>query len=267
MKIVFKTVFGIIFILLLGSSSYAQKDGMVGKDPEFLFKKLKEHEFKYNSIKARFDVNITTKKSKFAAKGFLRIQKDSIIWVSLSAGMGIEVARLALTPDTIKLLNRWESTYFINHFKFINKIVDADVDYDMLQAFITGNDFSYYEFDKFTSGLGKDGRYEMNTIGRRKLKKTLNDSLQPTLLIEEISLDSATYKIVRHRIKDVKGNKQFDVEYLDFIQENGQLLPKTMLVNIKAKENLQIEIIFTKYELDVPLEFPFTVPEKFQSTN
>lgn len=236
-------------------------------DSKFLFEKLKEHEFKYNTIKARFDVTITTKKSKFAAKGFLRIKKDSIIWVSLSAGMGIEVARLSLTPDTIKLLNRWESTYFINHFKFINKIVDAEVDYDMLQAFITGNDFSYYEFDKFNTGIDKEGHYEMNTIGRRKLKKTLNDSLQPTLLIEEISLDSANFKIIRHHIKDVKGNKQFDVDYTEFLSENGQLAPKNMLVTIKAKENIQIEITFTKYELDIPLEFPFTVPDKFQSTN
>ena len=258
----------IYVILIFGASSnlVAQKNKIDGKDPKSLFAKLKEHEFNYSSIKARFDLTITTKKAKNNAKGFLRIKKDSIIWISIS-GMGFEVARFSLTPDTIKMLDRLHSTYFINHFKFINKIVDADVDFDMLQAFITGNDFSYYEYDKFKSDQNKDGNYELNTIGRRKLKKSLNDSLQPTLLTEEITLDSANYKIIKHHIKDVKGNKQFEVDYTEFMKENGQIVPKSIIIEIKAKENIKIEITFTKYELDTPQEFPFAIPEQYQNSN
>lgn len=36
----------------------------------------------------------------------LRMQRDSIIWMSLSAALGIEVARIMITPDSLFYLNR-----------------------------------------------------------------------------------------------------------------------------------------------------------------
>ncbi|MEI7594316.1 MAG: DUF4292 domain-containing protein [Bacteroidota bacterium] len=258
----------ILFMLSIFSckqSAEISKDAVKDKDPQFLFSKLKENEFKYDWIKAKFDATISTKKSTNSFKGFLRVKRDSIIWLSISPALGIEIARLSVTNDSVKLLNRLESTYFIKHFKYLSKIVDADIDFDMLQAFLTGNDFAYYENDKFKSSIEKDN-YKLNTIGRRKLKKAMTDSTS-SVLLEEILLNPTTYKISRHHIKDIKENKQFIVTYVEYMDINGQLLPKTLKIEIKAKEDVMLKIEFVKYELDQALDFPFSIPEKYQNAN
>ena len=258
----------ILAILSFASCKHAQdisREAVKDKDPQILFSKLKENEFKYDWIKAKFDASISTKKSTNSFKGFLRVKRDSIIWLSISPALGIEIARLSVTNDSVKLLNRLESTYFIKHFNYLNKMVDADIDFDMLQAFLTGNDFAYYENNQFKSSIEKDS-YKLNTVGRRKLKKLKTDSTS-AVLIEEIFIDPITFKIRKHHIKDIKENKQFITSYLEFMDFNGQLLPKNIIIEIKAKEDISLKIEFTKYELNNALDFPFTIPEKYQITN
>lgn len=43
--------------------------------------------------------------------GQLRIRKDSIVWLSITATMGVEVLRAKISNDSVWLLNRLEKTY------------------------------------------------------------------------------------------------------------------------------------------------------------
>lgn len=43
--------------------------------------------------------------------GQLRMQKDSLIWLSVTANMGVEVLRTKISNDSIWVLNRLEKTY------------------------------------------------------------------------------------------------------------------------------------------------------------
>ena len=55
--------------------------------------------------KAQFNGN------QYPINAQLRMRKDSVIWISASAFLGIEAARLLLTPDSFKMINRLNSTY------------------------------------------------------------------------------------------------------------------------------------------------------------
>src|SRR5665213_3687183 len=51
---------------------------------------------------------------------FIRLQKDSVLWVSISATfLGIEAFRLYITPDTLILMNKLEKTVEYHPFKYI----------------------------------------------------------------------------------------------------------------------------------------------------
>ena len=47
--------------------------------------------------------------------GQLRMRKDSIVWVSVTATMGVEVLRAKISNDSIWILNRLEKTYLAEH--------------------------------------------------------------------------------------------------------------------------------------------------------
>ena len=45
--------------------------------------------------------------------GVLRMRRDSVIWISASAFMGVENVRLLITQDSVVFLNRVDQNYFI----------------------------------------------------------------------------------------------------------------------------------------------------------
>ena len=47
--------------------------------------------------------------------GQLRMRKDSLVWVSVTATMGVEVLRAKISNDSIWILNRLEKTYLAEH--------------------------------------------------------------------------------------------------------------------------------------------------------
>ena len=90
------------------------------RSSKFLIKKLKENEFNFKTISSKAAVSVidnANKKTSF--KVHLRIRKDSIIWMSISK-LGIEAARVIITTDSLKLIDRLKKEYFLGDFKYIN---------------------------------------------------------------------------------------------------------------------------------------------------
>ena len=66
----------------------------------------------YKSFKS-LNVEYSEDKGKTSLKGQLRIQSDSLIWLTFSPALGIEAARVLLTNDSVKFINRLNKTYFL----------------------------------------------------------------------------------------------------------------------------------------------------------
>ena len=80
--------------------------------PENMFQRLEKNSFKFDEMSAKLSVKYTADDKTTSFKAMLKIKKDSIIWISLKVGM-VEVARVAILQDTIKMLMRTESKYFV----------------------------------------------------------------------------------------------------------------------------------------------------------
>ncbi len=148
----FKTLIFILFSLFLfscKSTRHVIKEPIKEYGADFLFEKLKENEFKFDWISAKFKLDIVIDKKKNSLTGQLRMRKDSVLWVSFSPALGIEMARLLITTDSVKFINRINKTYFLGDYKLVNNFLDSNVDFDVLQSILLGNDLTYYEDGKF----------------------------------------------------------------------------------------------------------------------
>lgn len=238
------------------------KEPIKDNGADYLFGKLKENEVKYNWLNAKFTTDIVIDKKSVQMNGMIRMKRDSVIWISLSPAMGIELARILITNDSVKVLNRLESTYYIGSFKYVDQLINADYDFDMIQAFLTGNDVSYYENDKFKSQV-ENKTYLLSTIGRRKIKKSLTEQ-NPQQLTEDIWLCPETFRISKVKINEFKVNRKFDIEYSDFQKTNEQLFPYQFNLKISGEKSIALDLKYTRVTLDEVQEFPFTIPEKYQ---
>ena len=256
------------FIISCNPQKKIIKDPIKEKGADFLFGQLEKKEFKFNWLSIKFSADVSFNKSNNSFSGNLRIRKDSAIWISISPALGIEAARILITNDSVKLLNRLNTTYFAGNFKFINNLLKTNLDFDILQSILIGNDCSSYENNVFKASV--DGKqYLLSTVRRGKLKKFLKDGEDSLrILMQDIWMDPDNYKITRVRIKELKENRKLDAEFSDFEKADTMLYPKKMeYMIVDEKNKIEIKVENTRVTTSGPLEFPFNVSSKYKRTN
>jgi len=229
-----------------------------------VFSKLKQNELKYEQFSAKFSASMRIDKKNSSINGQVRILCDSIIWVSLSPALGIEAARMLITKDSVKFMNRIDASYMISDFAFINNYLNSGFDFDMLQALLVGNDLRYYENDQFKASVD-NGQYKLHTLNRHKLRKFIRNNTEYNIvLVQSIWLNAETGKIQSLHIKEPgKDNKKLETVYSSFIDINGQLFPQHMEYKISAEKEITITIDFSKIKINEPLTTPFSIPENY----
>lgn len=263
-------IYIVIVLLGLGAGSCKTRklirEPLKEEGPEFLFKKLKESELKYSDLSIRFEADLTLDKKNNSFKGSVRIRKDSLIWISINPMFGIEAFRLLFTPDSVKMINKLNNSYFLGDYTMINTMFSTPFDFDMLQSLITGNDFSYYENDIFKAGID-GGLYKLTTIGRRKLKKYVRNQVDnDKILVQDIWLDPGTFKIVKQLWKEIKNNSsKMLFSYGNFVlADDNQSFPGTLYCEITAENNITLNLRYSRVQINKPFEFNFNIPENYQ---
>ena len=95
-------LFIVLFALLLTASSCASRKKTMAPAPPQSFEWLTAN------MAIQAEVN---GQSYNDLSGQLRMRKDSLIWVSVTATMGVEVLRAKVSNDSVWILNRLEKTY------------------------------------------------------------------------------------------------------------------------------------------------------------
>jgi hypothetical protein len=253
--------------MLLFSCTPARK---VIKEPikeegvDYVFGLLKKHEILFDQFNARFTASADIDKKKNSFSGQIRIQHDSLIWISITPALGLEAIRILISLDSVLFINRLDNTYMRADYSFINNNLNSGFDFDLLQALLIGNDLSYYENDIFKVGLDEK-KYKLSTLGRRKLKRFIrNQSEFQKVLIQNIWVEPETGKISKVNTKELgKENKKLEVEYGNFQAIGGQSFPTHFEVKIDAEKKISIVVDFSKIKLNEPLTFPFAIPAKY----
>ena len=272
-----KTTFSFIslflIVLTIGVFSSCNPQKKLIKAPireegaDFLFGKLKTSELNYEGFTAKFSAEYTNEKKKTSFNGQIRIRKDSLIWLSFSPGLGIEVFRNMITQDSVMFINRMNNTYFIGDYAFVKKFLYSNIDYDILQSFLTGNDLSFYDKGKFRASLDR-GDYKLSTAARMKLKISVRRGAEPqNVLIQNIWIDPDNFKITRANVKEIrKPGTQLEACYSEFEKIGAQLFPKEMTFDISADNDLRVKVSFSKISINQPMTFPFRIPKGYRKT-
>jgi hypothetical protein len=256
----------VLLALVVSSCSTARrtiKEPIRDQGPEYLFNSLKSNELKYTSFSARFNASFTKQKNETSFSGQIRIKRDSLIWISISPVLGIEMARILITNDSVKYMNRIDNYYFISDFNYINSLINSTLDFDMLQAFLTGNDFSFYENSSFKAGISNN-MYELATTNRRKLKKYVRNNQLINIPIQHIWLSPETFKILRVMVRETQqGGRKLEGTY-EYLNDGKQLVPENLNFFLEtAQDKNDIRVQYSKINTTDSVSFPFRIPAKY----
>ncbi|GAB3912319.1 hypothetical protein GCM10028803_55400 [Larkinella knui] len=218
-----------------------------------------------NATVEQVDFSYLTAKSKVSFKSKdqdinnanvnLRIDKDSLIWLSVS-GVGVEVARAIITKDSVVIMDRIHREYSVYDYQSLSQRFNFNLNFGLIQSLLIGN----LPLPKEPAQRVKNEKDYL--LLRQREGKVLvenyigeqNRKLKKLLVVEQPTKNSLT------------------LDYDDFTVLNNFLFPYTSLVTVdyKSKNDGQpyqtvLRIRHNKVELtDKNPGFPFNVPPKYQ---
>jgi hypothetical protein len=230
-----------------------------------LIDSLSKNEFHFNSLSAKAEIEyIDEKETSF--KAHLRIQKDSVIWISITPVLGIEIARVMITQDSVMLMNRVKSEYFKGDFAYINKMFNVEFDYEMLQSLLIGNSLEFEQNEKLKTAIDrKTDRYFIGTEKKRKVKKDIRKEKEKIKeQSQAIWLAPITFKIVELLVVDPNKDQSLNAVFSEHSILNNQLFPYKLAFNIQSKKELKINVDYNKITLDKEQSYSFKIPSKYE---
>lgn len=226
----------------------------------------------------RIDVSFTDGENSDNFKASLKISRDSFMQISLTAPLGIEVARILLTQDSIKFVDVYHKKYFLADYDYFNQRYDVSLTYDFLQNIFTNtfSDFTLLDESNLRTKRYKLDRtkmgYKLWTVDKKnagkKLKKFYKQSgseRDEIILLQEILIDPTYFRPLSMSLKDLNEGVGISVRYENFVRFGEELFPEKMRFTLFSKKsNMDLNLKFQRMEFNVPVEPNFRILSKYK---
>lgn len=88
----------------------------------------------WKAVTAKMQLTLTRSAEDIQVSGSLKMKRDEVIVLSISPVLGIEVARVEITPQDILVIDRIHKRYVRVPFSEIREKIHADLDYHAFQS-------------------------------------------------------------------------------------------------------------------------------------
>lgn len=201
-----------------------------------------------------FRSQIQIETSGLNAKGDLRIVRNRAIYLSVQAFLGIEVARLKVTPDSIIAIDRLHRRYFADSFSHIYGLKNQGINFYTLQGLLSNTLFLQGK-DSITLRDVDDFRWERKgaeTLLTSKLQEFSTFSLNKDLALVQSSLGDKSDRL----------NLRWD--YSDFAPISKFQFPLHSDISINSsKKMVKASLQYGKIELDKTFQVDAQIPIRY----
>lgn len=236
------------------------------KSAKTLTNHLKETAFNYDWIyaKANVEAKVDSEENSFDIR--VRVKKDSAILITIQALSLVDVAKVLITRDSVFMRIDIRKQYFKGDFNYINELLNADLDFDVVQALLFGN---YAEFDEDEAKLKpvtdrQNCRYLLSTERKRKLRKIAHGQKELRKSLQTMTLNPETYKILKNEFIDVETNRMFTAHYDKFSTKDSVYAPHLVNIDIVAEKKVSLKIDYVRIEKNQPQKLSLNIPSKYE---
>ncbi len=215
------------------------------------YRSVMNNRVNYTTFSAKIDVAYEDGDGKkYDVNAHVRMYKDSVIWVSITAILGIEGLRAYITKDSVKLLDKQNKVFIARSVSYLQEVTELPLNLFKLQELVIGNPvfldsniLSYYRSPGSIS-LQNNGEFFKNlfTIG------------ETDKLIQSSKLDDI----------DELRQRTCYLTYYDYENKKGVNFPTRREISVSEKKKLDIKLNFKQYEFNETLSFPFNIPKNYK---
>lgn len=181
----------------------------------------------------------------------IHIKKDSLIWISINAGLGIEAFRVLITPDSVKILDKLKKVARLRSVSFLQEEIHLPIDFRTLQDLLVGNPI-YLDSSNILFYKKEQSGISLLSIGSLfKNYLTLNPGDNT---LRHCKLDDT----------DPMHARTCDLTYGDYEQKDTLRFSTYRKISVAEKSKVDIELGYKQYRFNELLSFSFTVPKNYK---
>ena len=215
------------------------------------FEKIRDNHIDFETFSSKIKVQYKDNRQRnYDFNAFVRIQKDSIIWISINAAFGIEAFRVFITPDSVKVMDKLDKNVQYRSVEYIREIVQLPVDFFTLQNLIVGNPV-YLDSTRVIMYKERETSVSLSTMGN--------------FFKQLLSLRKDDYAVLHSKLDDVdvSRSRTADFTYNDYITISGRLFSTSRKITVAEKTRLDVSLEYKQVEFDTPLSYPFNIPRNY----
>lgn len=214
------------------------------------YSNLASNRIDFTTFSAKVDVDYQDAEGKkYDVNAHIRMYKDSVIWVSITAILGIEGLRALITRDSVKLLNKQDKIYSVRSVTYLQDVIALPLDLNSLQDLLVGNPV----FLDSTIVSYSNTPHSISLLSTGEFFKHLLTISNPGGLIQSSKLDDV----------DELRNRTCYLTYSDYEAKKGIPFSTRRTISVSEKKKLDIRLNFKQYEFNETLSFPFSVPKNY----
>src|SRR4051812_13027796 len=175
-----------------------------------VFNKVVNNQIEFLTFNAKARVEYKGPEGEDDANAFVRIKKDSAIWISLRGALGIEGFRVLITRDSVKVINFLKKYVQHQGIGYLQEISGMAIDFETLQDLVIGNPI--FIDTNIVS-------HEVNS--NNELLVTMAGALYKNL----VALDNSDNRLLYTRIDEREGgrNRRCNISFSNYENATGVL--------------------------------------------
>lgn len=183
----------------------------------------------------------------------VRIERDKAIWLSVSAILGVEVARVMITPDTVKILNKLQGEYIVKPFEYIYNYTNRGITFAILQDLLMAN---------VSSNLLRTENVQVATATDEFIVVGIKEQLSYQYRINQ---ENRPFNLI---LQEVGGIQNLEAFYGDFTNTGGYNFPQKVALSMVGEDvSLKAQLGYNRVSFNENVEMPFSVSGRYKVIN
>ncbi len=181
----------------------------------------------------------------------IRMQYDSIIWIRIGGPLNVEGARVLITKDSIKIVNRLEGTVTLRNVNEGQELLKLKMDLKTLQDLILGN--AVFLSDSISNIV--------------TTQSVISFASQQEGLISLFNIFADDYVVQQCKIADkdstAPNSRVVELTYGDHRLVDGRKISYQRKIYVEEKNVVKVALNFRKMVFNEEESYPFPIPSRY----
>jgi hypothetical protein len=215
---------------------------------QLLLDKVTQSKFSMDAIKYSAEADYKDSKNAVTLNMEIVAKRGQYIWINAKAFGLVNVARIILKPDSVRIIDLVNKKYISASYNYLNRFIKAPVTFNEMQNLVFGNAL----FDP-------------------KLETTLVDTIQNRLqlttkidLLTQRILLNADLKAASVWLNEQGVSREMVIKYSDFESLGEKSIPADILINIEGEKKVACHFTLSNFVTDVKQDPSFVVPKSYK---